>query len=60
MRHRGLTAGGVKGMGESAMIAAPAALINAVIDAIEPLGAHLKDAPVTPDRILSAIAASQG
>jgi carbon-monoxide dehydrogenase large subunit len=55
-----VTAGGVKGMGESAMIAAPAALVNAVNDAIEPLGAYLTDVPLTPDRILSAIAAKNG
>jgi carbon-monoxide dehydrogenase large subunit len=53
-----VTAGGVKGMGESAMIAAPAALVNAVNDAIEPLGAYLTDTPLTPDRIRSAIAAN--
>ncbi|HZQ65463.1 MAG TPA: molybdopterin cofactor-binding domain-containing protein [Gaiellaceae bacterium] len=52
------TAGGVKGMGESAMIAAPAALVGAVNDAIEPLGAFLTSVPVTPDRILSAVAAN--
>ncbi|HKP18544.1 MAG TPA: molybdopterin cofactor-binding domain-containing protein [Gaiellaceae bacterium] len=49
------TAGGVKGMGESAMIAAPAALVNAVNDALEPFGAFLTDVPLTPDRVLSAI-----
>lgn len=53
-----VTAGGVKGMGESAMIAAPAALVNAVNDAVEPLGAYLTDVPLTPDRILSAITAA--
>jgi carbon-monoxide dehydrogenase large subunit len=52
-----VTAGGVKGMGESAMIAAPAALVNAVNDAIEPFGALLTDVPLTPDRILTAITA---
>jgi carbon-monoxide dehydrogenase large subunit len=51
-----VTAGGVKGMGESAMIAAPAALVNAVNDAIEPFGALLTDVPVTPERVLAAIA----
>jgi carbon-monoxide dehydrogenase large subunit len=55
-----VTAGGVKGMGESAMIAAPAALVNAVNDAVEPLGAYLTDVPLTPDRILSAITAANG
>jgi carbon-monoxide dehydrogenase large subunit len=55
-----VTAGGVKGMGESAMIAAPAALVNAVNDAVEPFGVLLTDVPLTPDRILSAIAAGNG
>jgi carbon-monoxide dehydrogenase large subunit len=55
-----VTAGGVKGMGESAMIAAPAALVNAVNDALEPLGVYLTEVPLTPDRILSAIAARGG
>jgi carbon-monoxide dehydrogenase large subunit len=53
-----VTAGGVKGMGESAMIAAPAALLAAINDAIEPLGAFMTDTPATPDRILAAIAAN--
>jgi carbon-monoxide dehydrogenase large subunit len=42
------------------MIAAPAALVNAVNDALEPLGAYLTDVPLTPDRILSAIPARNG
>jgi carbon-monoxide dehydrogenase large subunit len=53
-----VTAGGVKGMGESAMIAAPAALVNAVNDALEPLGAYLTDVPLTPERIVAAIDAA--
>jgi carbon-monoxide dehydrogenase large subunit len=53
-----VTAGGVKGMGESAMIAAPAALVNAVNDALEPFDAYLTEVPVTPNRILAAIASS--
>jgi len=54
-----VTAGGIKGMGESAMIAAPAALVNAVNDAIEPLGGYVTDVPLTPDRILAAIGAAR-
>jgi CO/xanthine dehydrogenase Mo-binding subunit len=49
------TAGGIKGMGESAMIAAPAAIVGAVNDALAPLGAALTEVPVTPQRVLSAI-----
>jgi carbon-monoxide dehydrogenase large subunit len=49
------TAGGVKGMGESAMIAAPAAIVGAINDALAPLGAALTEVPVTPERVLSAI-----
>ncbi|MCX6461066.1 MAG: xanthine dehydrogenase family protein molybdopterin-binding subunit [Actinobacteria bacterium] len=46
---------GAKGMGESAMIAAPAAVLNAVNDAIAPFGAILRDIPITPEDVLRAI-----
>ncbi len=49
------TPGGVKGMGESGLIASPAALLNAVNDAIAPFGAVIRDTPVTPERVLRAI-----
>ena len=45
--------GGVKGMGESAMVSAPAALVNAVNDALVPFGAEITELPITPDRILA-------
>ena len=47
--------GGIKGMGESAMISAPAAVISAVNDAIAFLGAKLEQCPATPERIYQAI-----
>ncbi|MCZ6482584.1 MAG: hypothetical protein O6757_05010, partial [Alphaproteobacteria bacterium] len=43
---------GVKGCGEAGAIAAPAALINAVTDAI---GASHLDMPATPEKVWRAI-----
>jgi carbon-monoxide dehydrogenase large subunit len=51
----GPTPGGYKGMGEGGAIASPAALINAVRDALAPLGARITAQPLTPDRILGLI-----
>ncbi len=48
---------GVKGMGESAMVSAPAALLNAVNDALHPFGVRLTEVPLTPSRIHAALAA---
>jgi carbon-monoxide dehydrogenase large subunit len=42
---------GVKGIGEAGTIAASAAVINAVCDALRPLGIHHVDMPASPDRI---------
>ncbi|MBX5466135.1 MAG: xanthine dehydrogenase family protein molybdopterin-binding subunit [Firmicutes bacterium] len=54
------TPGGMKGMGESAMVAAPAALIGAVEDALSPYGVRFQRLPLTPERVWQAIqAASQ-
>jgi carbon-monoxide dehydrogenase large subunit len=41
----------VKGIGEAGTIAASAAVINAVCDALRPLGIHHVDMPASPDRI---------
>jgi len=46
---------GVKGIGEGGAIAPPAAIANAVNDALRPLGAELLVSPITPRRILEAI-----
>ena len=46
---------GVKGVGESGTIGAPAALVNAVIDALRPLGVRHLDMPLTPMRVWTAI-----
>jgi aerobic carbon-monoxide dehydrogenase large subunit len=42
---------GVKGIGEAGTIAASAAVINAVCDALSPLGIKHVDMPASPDRI---------
>jgi aerobic carbon-monoxide dehydrogenase large subunit len=47
---------GVKGIGEGGAIAAPAAIANAINDALRPLRAELLVSPITPPRVLEAIA----
>jgi aerobic carbon-monoxide dehydrogenase large subunit len=42
---------GVKGIGEAGTIAASAAVINAVVDALSPLGIDHVDMPASPDRL---------
>jgi aerobic carbon-monoxide dehydrogenase large subunit len=49
------TPGGFKGMGEGGAIASPAALINAVRDALRPFGVKLTAQPLTPEAIVRAI-----
>ncbi len=44
--------GGIKGMGEGGQIAAPAAVANAVADALAPFGARIRKLPITPDYVL--------
>jgi len=46
---------GIKGVGEGSAIAPPAAIVNAVNDALRPLGAEVGETPATPPRILRAI-----
>ena len=50
---------GVKGIGEGGAIAPPAAIANAVNDALRPLGAEVTETPITPRRLLAAIAKAQ-
>jgi carbon-monoxide dehydrogenase large subunit len=50
-----LTPGGHKGLGEGGAIASPAALMNAVRDALAPLRVSSTDQPMSPDRILELI-----
>ena len=46
---------GVKGIGEAGTIAAPPAVINAVIDAVAHLGVTEIAKPATPERVWRAI-----
>jgi carbon-monoxide dehydrogenase large subunit len=50
-----ISAAGIKGMGESGLIAAPAAVLNAVNDALAPFGAVLHELPASPERVFNAI-----
>jgi aerobic carbon-monoxide dehydrogenase large subunit len=40
-----------KGVGEGGAIGAPAAVINAIVDALSPFGIEFFEMPVTPARI---------
>jgi carbon-monoxide dehydrogenase large subunit len=48
---------GVKGAGESGTIPAAAAIISAIEDALAPFGVKITETPLTPDRIVSLVAA---
>ena len=49
---------GQKGIGEGGAIGPPAAIANAINDALAPLGVEISECPVTPRRLLAAIAAA--
>ena len=51
---------GVKGVGEAGTIAASAAVTNAVIDAIRPLGVDYINMPLSPMRVWEAIHEAKG
>jgi carbon-monoxide dehydrogenase large subunit len=51
---------GVKGVGEAGTIASSPTIVNAVIDALRPLGVDYIDMPVTPLRVWEAIQAAEG
>ena len=46
---------GATGVGESATVGSPAAYVNAVLDALEPLGITNIDMPLTSDKVWAAI-----
>ena len=46
---------GVKGAGEAGTVAAPAAVANAVLDALAPLGITALDIPLTPENVWHAM-----
>ncbi len=51
---------GVKGIGEAGTIASTAAVYNAVLDALKPLGVKRLDMPFTPERVWRAIQEAKG
>ena len=50
---------GVKGAGEAGTVGGLAAVMNAVIDALRPLGIDHLDMPASPERIWAAIRAAR-
>lgn len=46
---------GAKGVGEAGTAGAPGAVMNAINDALAPLGARVTAQPTTPDRVLKAL-----
>jgi carbon-monoxide dehydrogenase large subunit len=50
---------GVKGIGESGTIGAPPTVINALLDALEPLGVARIEMPATPGRVWQSIAGAR-
>jgi carbon-monoxide dehydrogenase large subunit len=51
---------GVKGCGEAGATGAPPAVIDAIIDALRPLGVDHIDMPATPQRVWQTIKSAQG
>src|SRR5262249_45945212 len=47
--------GGFRGMGEGGTIGAPAAVANAISDALSPLGVEIDELPATPERLFRLI-----
>jgi aerobic carbon-monoxide dehydrogenase large subunit len=46
---------GAKGVGESATVGSPPAVVNAVVDALKPYGLRHVDMPLTPSRVWAAM-----
>ena len=53
------TLGGFRGMGEGGTIGAPAAIANAIADALSPLGIDINELPATPERLFRLIEATR-
>jgi carbon-monoxide dehydrogenase large subunit len=54
------TLGGFRGMGEGGTIGAPAAIANALADALAPFGAEVFELPMTPERLFRLIEKAKG
>ena len=48
----------VEGVGEGGAIGAPAAVINAIVDALRPLGVDVFEMPATPQRLRALLRAA--
>jgi CO/xanthine dehydrogenase Mo-binding subunit len=46
---------GAKGAGEAGTAGAPAAVMNAINDALAPFGAHVFSQPITPQKVLRSL-----
>ena len=53
------TVGGFRGMGEGGTIGAPAAIANALADALAPLGVEVFELPMTPERLFRLVEKAQ-
>ena len=53
------TLGGFRGMGEGGTIGAPAAVANAITDALAPFGVEVNELPLTPERLFRLITAAR-
>ena len=51
---------GVKGAGEAGAVAAPPAIVSAVVDALSPFGVTHLDMPLTPEKVWSVIQNARG
>lgn len=50
---------GIKGVGEGGAIPPPAAIFNAVNDALRPLGVEVGETPLTPHKLVRALAEAE-
>ena len=53
------TVGGFRGLGEGGTIGAPAAIANAIADALAPLDIEINELPATPERLFRLIEAAR-
>lgn len=51
--------GGFRGMGEGGTIGAPAAIANAITDALAPMSIDINELPITPERLFRLVIAKQ-
>ena len=54
------TLGGFRGMGEGGTIGAPAAVANAIADALAPFDIEVNELPLTPERLFRLVTAARG